>query len=895
MSEQISSVNDPQLILKATPPRVSKTLLSRPRLSSTAPELADKSVVVIQAPAGFGKTSLLSQWRRESLRKGALSAWLTVDDRDTGARFVQGLVAGARTTPRQSNFGQAYLRATGSAEGDLEALTNWLAEVAHMAVDFDLFLDDVHTMPTSTVEDSLTYLFRNAPANLRVFVGSRKPLPLTVPELLAYGQLAVLDTEALKFTHDETISVVTARFGARANADICARMHDLTEGWPLGLQLVIAAIEKRPNLSDAIIGFSVRTGDIQRYFVECLVNRLPPRLADFLTRVSFLDALHPDLCEAVTRSIDSAELIQRLQAETPIFLAGIDCDWSRIHSLAREFLRDRFDALPAEERREAHQRAASWMAERRMFEAAARQALAAGQDQQAYELMAHCLYDMVMAGHGNGITDWVERMPATEIERIPSLRLAVAWTLAMGKRNEEAIRLVTPLLEDAATAPGQRCEGAEICASAAFFADDFDGMERIIAPWVSALPSLPAMLHVTGINQLAAVALYRGMPEKARYYYQQMTSDRGSSIGEYARGLMNWVIGISHLWQGQVVLADELLRPSLAHAEEECGRRSAVAATLASALAAALWEQDLTAELASVLANRLDVLESRGSPGAIIMGYIGAARSATEAGLDRRAFDLLENLYALGEARDLPRLSVYSLAEQVRMHALRSHPEACSALIDRLDRLTSPEAFQRWGLLAPIVRLQIGVARAYESVALQNWQRVLNELIECKQIAEQLKRGRDSVQISLLQALASRRCGYDSRVLFSEAISMADTLGLKRIVVDTHPDLVNWRRQVQGGSGAAERTEPTTVESKAPAAATTPASASAVALLTPKEREVLELLAGHLSNKQIASALNVGDETVKWHLKNLFNKLDAGNRKHVLARARMLGVLDNSA
>ncbi|CAG4883678.1 Transcriptional regulator, LuxR family [Georgfuchsia toluolica] len=884
---------DPQLILKATPPRLSKTLLLRPRLSSSVPQLADKSLVVIQAPAGFGKTSLLSQWRREALRRGAVAAWLTLDERDDVTRLALGLALAIRMASGRASFGKSYAHVTSSSEGGLEALTSLLAEVAHMAVEVEIILDDVHTLPKPTLETCLTYLFHNAPANLKLFLGSRKQLAMPVEELLTHGQVAFLDADALRFTRAETISIVTSRFGSRADSDICVRMHDLTEGWPLGLQLVIATIEKSPSLGDAITGFSVRSGDIQRYFVECLVNRLPSSLVQFLVQVSCVDALHPELCQAITGRKDSAELLQRLQDTTPIFLSGIDSDWSRIHSLARKFLRDRFAALPSEDRRTAHERAARWLAERSMFEAAARQALQAGQDQLAYEFVAHCLYDLVTAGQVARVTEWIERLPAAEIEKHPRLRLAVAWTLAMSEQHGKAARLVEPLIDDPTTDPDERRESAEICAAAAFFADDFDGLDRNVTPWVSSFPTQPAMLRAVGINQLAMLDLYHGMPEKARYHYQQLSPVEVMRVGEYTRGWMDWVVSISYLWQGQVVLADEVLQPALARAEEQCGRRSPIAVVLASALAMVLWERDLTGDLTALLANRLDVLERHAAPDAIAMGYVCAARNASKGALERRAFDLLENLYALGEARGLSRLCVVSLAEQIRMQALRSHGDTCSALIARLNRFTTPKEYKRWGLLGPLVKLQAGIARAYEAVALQDWERVLVELKVCKPIAEQLRRIRDGVQISLLQALALKRCGEDGRAQFSEAISMANSLGLERILVDTHPDLIDWMQRVQGGNGVSGRLEAARVAAIDSAVRPLPrARVSASALLTSKESEVLQLLAGNLSNKQIALALNVGDETVKWHLKNLFSKLDAGNRKHLLDRARLLGVLD---
>lgn len=889
---------DPQLTLKATPPRLPKTLLARLRLSSGAPPLADKSVIAVQAPAGFGKTSLLAQWRREALRNGAVAAWLTLDERDDGARLAQGLAFAVRMASGRANFGQSYAHANGAGESGLEALTNWMAEVAHLAIEIELILDDVHMLPKATLETSLAYLFHNAPANLKIFLSSRGPLAIPVDDMLTRGQFAVLDADALRFTRDETASVVSARFGARADSDLSVRLHDLTEGWPLGLQLVMATIEKSLSLSDAITGFSVRSGDIQRYFVESLVNRLPSSLAKFLVRISCVDALHPDLCQAITGRVDAADMLQRLQDTTPIFLGGVDSEWSRIHSLAREFLRDRFEALPDEERRAAHGNAARWLAERRMFEAAARQALLAGQDQLAYEFVAHCLYDLVIAGQIASVTEWIERLPLAEIEKNPRLRLAVAWTLAMSDRHDEAATLVGPIVDDPATDPEMRCESAAICATAAVYADDLDGLERIVTPWAGLLAKQPAMLRAVGTNQQAILAIYRGMPDKARYYYQQLPPDSILTVGEYTRGWMSWLIGISYGWQGQMLLAEEVLRPALARAEEECGRRSPIAVLLASTLAMVLWERDLTAEMGPLLANRLDVLERRAAPDAIVMGYVCAARNATKGGLERRAFDLLENLYALGEARDLPRLCVASLTEQIRMQALRSHGDACSALIGRLERFTTPKAYKRWGLLGPVVKVQVGLARAYAASVAQDWRQVLAELDACKPVAEKLRRTRDSLQISLLQALALKHCGEDSRASFSEAISTAESLGLARILVDTHPDLIDWMRRVRGGGDAsatamAQRPQaPRTVVKSPDIRPALRPNVSPSALLTPKEGEVLQLLAGNLTNKQIALALDVGDETVKWHLKNLFLKLDAGNRKHLLDRARLLGVLD---
>lgn len=887
-----SIANDPQLVLKAIPPRIPKSLLMRGRLAYKALEFADKSVIFIQAPSGHGKTSLLAQWRREVLQTGAIAAWLTLDDRDDGARFAHGLGVAMRMASSRASFGQAYADTVVPGEGNLEALTDWLAEIAKLGAEVVLFLDDAHLLPPATVHASLVYLLLNAPANLRVVLAARKPIALPIAEMLAHGQFATVDTETLRLRLDETIAVMNARFGTRVGVDACVRLHALTEGWPLGLQLALATIEKSPSLNDAIAAFSVGTGDIQRFFVECLVERLPRSLADFLTRIAFVDSLHPDLCDAITGRCDSAEQLKSLKDATPIFHAGVDSEWLRIHPLAREFLRARFEALPPDERRTAHASAAHWLAERQMYEAAARQALLAGQEQLAYDFAARCLYDVLITGQVAPVSDWAERLPQDQLQRYPRLRLAVGWVLAMSERHAEAAALVGPMIDDPAADPGDRCEGAEICGAAAFFADDADRMERIVSPWLESLSTRPPILRTVGVNQLAMLKLYRGLPDQARYLLQQLPMELAATGGGYARGWSDWVVGISYLWQGQVIPACDLLRAALTRAEDECGRRSPIAAMLASALAAVHWERDSIDEVASLLADRLDVLERRAPPDAIIAGYISAARAATVAGLERRAFDLLEHLHALGEARALPRLQIASLAEQIRMHALRAHNAVCSTLVGRLAELTSEQPAAQRGILGPSITLQTGLARAYAAVVRHDWLQVLAELAVIDPIAERLRRTRDRIQIGLLRALAMKRCGDDAAALFGEALSLAEALGLQRIVVDTHPDLVDWARRIRGVDGGMRAPQPSSPPAPMPTRSAAQRRVAPSALLTTKEGEVLQCLTGNLTNKEIALALDVSDETVKWHMKNLFDKLNAANRKHLLDRARMLGILD---
>ena len=870
--------SDPALILKATPPRAPRDLLVRDRLGVAAPGFGEAGSIVLQAPAGFGKTSLLTQWRCEYLTRGAVVAWLSLDGRDDALRLSRGL------TLALLNANAKAVRSASDGDTELDRLTHWLAGVAETAAETVLILDDAEEAPLATMQQSLLYVLRNAPANLRIIIASRGPLDLPLTDLVAHGQMTTLTTEALRFTLDETMALLNARFGSRINADDCARLHDITEGWPLGLQLALAALSRqRQSLPEAIQSLSARTADIERYFVECLVSQLTPELTAFLVRIAAVDLVHPDLCRAVTGLEQAGDLLQQLSRSTPILSASAHSEWMRLHPLAKQFLEARFELLPEADRRTVHERAMQWLSANGMYEEAARHALHAGQHTAAWGLVERSLYDVLASGHSERVLGWLERLPPAEVERRPRLRLAAAFALAMGERYEAARRLVGHILEDPQAAPVDRFESALVCAAADFFADDLDRGGAIISPWFERPPTDDPQVLAILANQAATLALYGGAPAKARYLLDRAPRYNDSPALDYIRGYAEWVRGLSYLWEGQTALAERVLRSALQRAEEDMGRRSPVGVMLASALAAALWDRNQPEQAETVIAHRLDAIERMGAPDAVIMAYVCLARIAVTRDDERGAVNLLESLFALGEAGRFPRLCVMSLTEQIRMHARRARPETCVSLLNRLASLRPAVAMERSGLLGPLISIAADIAEAYVAIAQRDWRRAAPILERAGACAEGLRRGRESIETKLLRALALRESGRDGEPLFAEALSVARSWGLERVAADTHPALAEWAAQI---SPARDRRPQDQLSSTRPAAAR-----SAAGLLTPKEADVLRLVARNLSRKQIALALGVGDETVKWHLKNLFSKLNAGTREHLVVRARMLGLL----
>jgi LuxR family maltose regulon positive regulatory protein len=880
-------------VLKVTAPRMPRHHVARRRLQADNERFANP-VVLVQAPAGFGKTSLLAQWRREHLAQGSVVAWLSAQSQDDPTRLVQALSLAVRTAAGRPTFGHTLLEAV--TPGGLEGITTWVAEVAQSALDVVLIVDEADRLPLPA-RDALAYLLRNTPPNLRAVVAARTDCHLDIDDLIDYGQCTVVSPELLRFQLDETMELVHARFGARVDRDAVARLHELTEGWPLGLQLSLSVMATGSDPQAEVAAMALHGSALRDHVVNLLLTNLDPADVAFLTRISILDNLHAALCSALVPNDDAPERLARMARDTPVFVAGEASDWLRMHALARAELRRRFGSLPADEQAALHARAADWLAANGFVEAAARHALTSGQAEKAYELAERSLYDALMArGRHGAVLDWLAQLPAAELDRRPRLMLAAAWTLALSERHDEASRLVERILAQPGADDGRRCECALILGGAAVFADDPDRFASLHDPWSHDPPLRdPLLLHVHA-NRSAFRTLLDGEPALARLRQQQAPqSDLGPGLGYISRW-GEFITGLTYLWEGQVLLAEQLLRPTLARAEGELGRRNPFACMLATLLAAALWERDQAEDAAALLANRLDVLERSGLPETLLLGFRTLARIAGADGSEHRALELLGALDAVGIARRLPRLRIASLADQVRLHSHRFRAEACRNLCERIDALLTDAAPQHGPLWHRSAALLRDVAQGHAAIAAREWRRAIEPLTRGEALARELKLGRLQLELTGLLALSLDRCGEKSLGRLREAADLARAYGLNRVFADAHPALGEWASQALGGDeaglGSARAPAPPSRAAPPPREAAKARSTPSMAL-TPKEREVLELLARNLSNKEIGLAMQVGEETIKWHVKNLFAKLDAGTRKQVVSRARILGLLES--
>jgi LuxR family maltose regulon positive regulatory protein len=869
------------LAVKIAPPRARKWVVSRERLVRRFQSVRECALICVQAPAGYGKTSLLARMRREWLAAGACAAWLALDEDDDAGRFVEALLLSTYTALGRPLPARAVEQTLAGAIEPREAIAGLLADLADAARPTALVLDDVHALPEAVGAELLPYLAFNLPPNVHLIVGTRRRLSFATADLLAHGQLALFDASDLGFHLEETRALLHARCGERVDADTVARVHDRAEGWPMGLQLVLLDLEKEPDPIAALRRFAASGSGLETLFADLILPRLDREDVAFLTAVAPLEQLHPELCTAVTGRSDCAALLERLRNETPVLQAVEGSDWLRLHATCREALLRRFDALPKSDRVAVHWRAAQWLEPAGMLERAAHHALAAEREETAYAWIAQALYDFAVSGRASVVRDWLERLPEAVVLGNDRLRFAAAWMRALSNRAREAFALTDPLIEAHAD-PALRAEALQVRAAAAHHVDDLLAAAEVSRLVGEGSPSATLIVREANACLRAVLALSCGDTVAARMELAHLGLPEADGREDYAQYYAAFFVGLSYLSDARPLTAARGLEQALTRASSAFGRRSPAACLAAAGLAAALWEQDQAAAAEDVLANRLDVVERTAGPEAIALAYVTLARVALDRRDDGRAHDLFAGLYALGVQRRQPRMIATSLAEQVRVEASLQRAGACARSIARLREQRDAWRDAERGVGSIIDRI-CGVAEIRAALCAHDADAAAAAAAAFLG-SPGIGSARCRIEVMMLQAMAQRMRGEPAEQLLREIRDTAQANGLVRLLRELGPPAT--AREAPGAAA------PVSAAKRAPASPPEPrAFVMQSGLLTSKEREVLGLLARNYSNKEIARALDCGPTTVKWHLRNLFDKLNVGGRRHAVQRARMLQLI----
>jgi LuxR family transcriptional regulator, maltose regulon positive regulatory protein len=918
------SGRDVLLATKLNVPGLRQDLVPRPRLAQRLDEGWGSGLVLVCAPAGYGKTVVLAEWARGHQRP---VAWLSLDAGDNDpARFWRHAVAALdRVRPGISErmvplFGPPP---PPSFEPLVTALINELAGQpdADQAL---LVLDDYHVISSQLVHESLGFLLEHRPPGLHLALTSRSDPPLALARLRARGQLTELRAAELRFTPGEAAAllqqVAGAPGGARPDAPlpdaVAAALAARTEGWAAGLQLAGLSLREQNDVDGFVAAFTGSHRYVLDFLAEEVLERQSEQVRTFLLQTSVLERLSGELCNTVTGRPGGQALLEQIE-RAGLFLVPLDevRGWWRYHHLFADLLRARLQAEQPGGVAELHRNAAAWYDDHEMADDAIRHAVAAGEMVWAARLIEQ-YFDELFYLRGEGVTvqRWLSALPGDLVRTRPRLLLAQAFLAAYGGRMET----VEPLLDAAEQA----------------YADaDEEPFEPTVGRAASMLVNVPALIAI----RRGFLAQLRGDAEDAAAFASRALAE--SREGEWlldstARGYLamaEWLRGrlveaervfASSIAGGQAVGQPTLTgwhRYQLAQVQRALGRLDTAIQTYEQALRVTAVPGRPPAPTVGLVyvglaevtyqRNELDsalryVTEGIALERQFLPETPPTAGLVTLAWIRQAAGDPAGALEAIGEAGHASPATAGLLnpfpAQRARLLLAQGEVAAAARWTHETGLHADDEpSYPREPGYLVLARVLLAQQLPAEALAL------LDRLH-----AAAVAQGRvgSVIEAGALRALALAACGQDADAVnaLAEVLTLACPQGYVRVFADEGPPMATLLGQLiaaQRAGQAAAGVPPGCLarlqrafdvghpgpDSRSGTAPT--AVPGLVEQLTSRELEVLGMLAAGKSNQAIADQLVVTLDTVKKHVSHLLGKLGAANRTEAVTRGRELGLI----
>jgi len=922
MTARSAPALDPILATKLHIPPLRANRVPRPRLAERLEAGVRGPLTLLSAPAGFGKSTLLSEWIHAS---GRHVAWLSLDEGDNDPRrFLRYAITALQTV--RPEIGRAALAALRQAEAPAteDVLTGLVNEIAALEEDLVLVLDDYHVIEAEGVHRDLQFYLDRLPPQMHLVIATRVDPPLRLSRLRARGQLTELRAQDLRFNSPEAAGFLNQAMGLKLSAEDVEALGERTEGWAVGLQMAALSLQGRTDARDFIEHFTGSHRFVLDYLTDEVLSRQSAEVREFLLRTSVLSRLSGPLCDAVTERADSQALLEELDA-TNLFLIQLDDvrHWYRYHHLFGTLLRHQLERKAGSEGVAAlNRRASDWYAARGYPDDALEHALAAGAPDRATELVVEHALPRLMGGDAGTVVRWVRSLPPEWLASQPRLRLTYAWALVSNLHFQEAEEQVR---EAERSLGGETCSDPELAgqtiALRGLLTRSQGKPREAIELYRCALEHLPAEETFSrGIITMDLGTSHLTLHELADAE-RELTAARelNRKSGNVLVALLaNWHLGELRFDQGRLHEALEIHRQGLQLAEEIVGRgeESPACGLCYAGMATVRREWDDLSGAAELAVKAIDLGRRGGlgmnlSAGGAVLSRVRLSQGDCTGALE--ALDITEEVTRRAGNRQWINVVVAHRAHVLLcLHRLEESAEALaealrwartSGLLDNLEGDLTPHLLIGHGRN----RAHLNLARLF--LARGERQAALGLLARLLPLAQEAGTMNSEVEILALTALARNASGDRAGALepLRRALTLAEPQGFVRIFVDEGRAMAELIERAAPGAvpaayaatlrnafGPAGDPQEAVASSAQPPPPPEPRGAPLPApaeALSEREIEVLRLIATGLSNAETGRKLFIAPSTVKKHLENIYGKLATGSRTQAIARAREMGLL----
>ena len=867
---------------KLSPPSVPGGFLARRRIASLLDEGASKPLTVLAAPAGAGKSAALSAWAEA---RTAPVAWLSLDEPDADRR---GFWVFALAALRHGGGGDPV---AGLQVHPGESVDIFLPELINALERFDqpitLVLDDLHRSPSREIYADLGLLLRHPSSRLRLVISTRVDPPIGVERLRVAGQVLELRAKDLAFTLEETFELFDV-LGISLSSDDVELLWRRTEGWAAGLRLAATTLTGRRNPERFVAELAGDDVNIAEYLLAEVLSREPAETRDFLIRASIADELPVDLAAELTGRRDSWPLLDDL-THRHAFLAPVGDRRGvyRLHTLFAELLRAQLKYERPAEVPGLHDTAARWYVRQGAPLAALRHAVQSGNEELAAELARACWVRALATGEFSVLRSLVDQAKPARLERDPELALAFAASLIEGEHDPKVEHYLRIADERAVELSADRRAEFDVARAAVMLyrgrsRGDLDMALAAAEVLLADLdPSQTVENHeairALALSTLGIVELWNGELESGTRHLERALAVAIDADLDWVRLLCQAYLALASALSGRLAACEQRARSTLALAVRRGWTRSTPAGVALAVLATVQFHWNLIDEADATLDRAAVAIRATRDPPLLALfgltagrvreaqGRLGEALEAFESGLDR--------LTGWTAAADL-RTMLETEAAIVR--AATGRREVAERDL-HTAAVESPAAAIGLGRLA----LSIGdpqAARGHFARAMVDEQRLLvSQQVEgwtLSALASDALADHDGAHERLEQALELAEPGGFRQVLLAQGPAIRPLLRRQQRLGTAHRAFVEDLLTALDDASLRGSTRPTLAEQ-----------------LTDREAAVLRFLPTMMSNNEIASELFVSVNTVKTHLRSVYRKLGAGDRREAVQRARDLQLL----
>ncbi|MDD2858969.1 MAG: LuxR C-terminal-related transcriptional regulator [Candidatus Nanopelagicales bacterium] len=893
-------------------PQQRQRAVVRSRLTARLDAGAHLPLTVVSAPAGFGKSTLLTEWLADREAQGKASAWLSLDERDNNAVSFWRYFASAMASTGQG-IGAEALSLLDAGAGQIDAaIVSLINDLDVLADDVILVLDDYHLIDNADVHAGIEFFISNAPAQVHLVLATRSDPALPLAQLRGRGQLTEVRAAELRFTDDEASQYLNQSMNLALKAPDVTALEQRTEGWIAALQLAALSMQGREDSSAFIAGFAGDDRYIVDYLAEEVLQRQTTQVRAFLLETSILDRLSGPLCDALTGQGDGRSMLIDLERRN-LFLVPLDDrrQWYRYHHLFADVLRAHLMDETPEIIANLHRAASTWLDDAGDPIAAIRHALAAGDFTHAAELLERAAPAMQRDRQEALMRDWIASLPADIVRVRPVLSNVYAGALLSTGQFDQA---EAPLADAEGFLEAAHSAGAPASGDAAMVVSDALELERLpayVAVHRAGLSLVNADVTGAVAHARRALALSADSDHLVRAASAALIGLASWSTGDLVEAQRAYALCLVDMRKAES-FADFLgCSIGLADIQITLGSLGEAARTYTTALQLAREQQ------ASPVRGTADML-------------VGLSEVHAEAGELEPARDSLTQALALGDANGLPQFPYRRRVALARIRESEGDLEGALLLLQQaLPVHTTDFSPDVRPIPAMIARLNLRLGRLPEA---ESWVREQGITVD-----DDLTYLQEYAHITLARCLlathgtdrsddqsAPALAFLDRLLAAAEAggrlASVIEILVLQSVALDARGARTEARSSLQRAMVLAEpgsyvRTFTTegallapllaSVKASDPGAAFARRVASAVSAptvgtaahqglidpLSERELEVLRLLSTDLAGPAIARQLFISLNTLRTHTRSIFIKLDVNSRRAAVTRARELSLI----